>query len=122
MTLRQKIASNGPRIGHSCMRFSCLKVMRLRSSSCTRNFPAFAPLPFLKKREAVFANYIIDDVGEAWWDKWQIKAIPIVLVFDREGQLVRKFDKDDPDNQFSYEDVEKLVAELLQQAPAKRSS
>lgn len=79
-------------------------------------------LKFLQKREAAFSNYIIDDVGEAWWDKWEIKAIPIVLVFDREGKLVRKFDKDDPDNQFSYEDVEKLVAELLQKAPAKQSS
>jgi hypothetical protein len=45
--------------------------------------------------------------------KWNIKAIPIVLVFDAKGTLVKKFDKDEPDNQFTYEDVEKLVVELL---------
>jgi thiol-disulfide isomerase/thioredoxin len=69
---------------------------------------------FLKKQKATFPNYFIDDPKEqAWWDKWKIGAIPVVLVFDREGKLARKFDIDDPDNQFTYEDVEKLVAELV---------
>jgi thiol-disulfide isomerase/thioredoxin len=72
-----------------------------------------AALDFLKSKKATFANYLIQDEGEAWWDKWEIKAIPVVLVFGRDGKLVKKFDKDDPDNQFTYDDVEKLVAELL---------
>lgn len=79
-------------------------------------------LAFLQKHDAAFANYIIDDKGEAWWDKWEIKAIPIVLVFGRDGKLVKKFDKDDPDNQFTYADVEKLVGELVAQHAAKPGS
>jgi thiol-disulfide isomerase/thioredoxin len=71
-------------------------------------------LRFLEEQKAEFANFLIQDKDEnAWWDKWNIKGISIVLVFGRDGKLVRKFDNDDPDNQFTYADVEKLVAELL---------
>lgn len=68
---------------------------------------------FLKEHNASFANYLIEDEPDAWWDKWNIKGIPVVLVFDRDGKLSKKFDKDDPDNQFTYADVEKHVKELL---------
>ena len=74
-------------------------------------------LKFLQQKQSTISNYLIDDKPEAWWDLWDIKGIPIVLVFGRDGQLVRKFDNDDPDNQFTYEDVEKLLKELLE-APA----
>jgi len=56
---------------------------------------------------------VIEDKQQAWWDKWNIKAIPIVLVFSADGKLAKKIDKDDPDNQFTYADVEKFVTELL---------
>jgi thiol-disulfide isomerase/thioredoxin len=67
---------------------------------------------FLNRHGADFANYLIADDSNAWWDKWEIKGIPIVLVFDAQGKLARKFDRDDPDNQFTYADVEKFVVEL----------
>lgn len=70
-------------------------------------------LGFLREHQATFANYLIEDKPDAWWDKWNIKGIPIVLVFDRDGKLSKKFDMDDPDNQFTYEDVEKHVKEML---------
>jgi hypothetical protein len=68
---------------------------------------------FLTQQQATFANYRIDDEGDEWWDKWNTKSIPVVLVFDRAGNLIKKFDMDDPDNQFTYDDVEKLVAEMV---------
>lgn len=71
-------------------------------------------LEFLEHQQATFDNYIMTDGEDAWWDEWNIKSIPVVLVFDREGKLVKKFDNDDPDNQFTYADVEKLVAELVE--------
>jgi len=80
-----------------------------------------AALTFLKKQKATFANYIIDDKEDAWYDKWEFRAIPLVLVFDRDGKLAKKFDKEDPDNQFTYADVEKLVVELLKQNEPKKS-
>jgi thiol-disulfide isomerase/thioredoxin len=71
-------------------------------------------LAFLQEKGAAFPNFLIDDL-EAWADKWNIKGIPVVLVFDRSGKLLRKFDRDDPDKQFTYADVEKYVAELVGQ-------
>lgn len=75
-------------------------------------------LAFLRQQQAAFANYLIQDASDAWFDKWNIKGIPIVLVFGADGTLARKFDKDDPDNQYTYEDVDALVAELLEAQPA----
>ena len=72
-----------------------------------------ATLDFLKQHQAAFSNYLIQDKENAWLDKWNIKGIPIVLVFNRDGSLAKKFDKDDPDNQFTYADVEKLIAEMV---------
>jgi thiol-disulfide isomerase/thioredoxin len=69
---------------------------------------------FLQQVGAQFANYLTPSTP--WGDKWGMKSIPVVLVFDREGKLTRKFDGDDPDNQFTYADVEKKVEELLHAA------
>jgi thiol-disulfide isomerase/thioredoxin len=69
-------------------------------------------LAFLKDKGAAFPNYLADN--KDWWlDRWNIGGIPVVLVFDREGKLVRKFDRDDPDKQFTYADVEQFVGEML---------
>jgi thiol-disulfide isomerase/thioredoxin len=69
-------------------------------------------LAFLKSQGAAFPNYLLDE-GEAGWDKLDLKGIPAVFVYDRAGQLARKFTGDDPDNQFTHADVEKFVQELL---------
>lgn len=75
-------------------------------------------LEFLKKKNAAFGNFIIDAPAddEVWQNKWNIKSIPVVLVFDQSGKLAKKFDKDDPDKQFTYRDVEKFVQGLLSRA------
>jgi hypothetical protein len=41
-------------------------------------------------------------------------------VFDVDGDLVQKFDRDDPDNQFTYADVEELVVKLLDRKELER--
>jgi thiol-disulfide isomerase/thioredoxin len=69
-------------------------------------------LTFLQAKGATFPNFLIDEKN-TWQDQWNIKAIPMVLVFGRDGKLARKFDRDDPDNQFTYPDVEKFVQGLI---------
>ncbi len=71
-----------------------------------------AALKFLQSKDATFPNFLIDE-ETGWQDKWNIKAIPMVLVFGRDGRLARKFDRDDPDNLFTYADVEKFVDGLI---------
>jgi len=69
-------------------------------------------LTFLKSQKATFPNYLLDE-GEAGWDKLDLKGIPVVFVYGREGKLARKFTNDDPDNQFTYADVEKFVQDMI---------
>jgi thiol-disulfide isomerase/thioredoxin len=73
-----------------------------------------AALAFLKQVGATFANYRITD-DKSWTDRWEIKSIPVVLVFGKDGKLARKFDMDDPDHQFTYGEVEEFVKKLLAQ-------
>lgn len=69
-------------------------------------------LAFLKKEKAAFANYLLSADSENWQDHWDINAVPAVLVY-RGGKLDRKFTRDNPDNQYTYAEVEKYVAQLL---------
>ncbi|GBD36866.1 Thiol-disulfide oxidoreductase ResA [bacterium HR36] len=68
-------------------------------------------LEFLRRQEADFPNFLLS--YEDWTERWNIKGIPIVLLFDKEGKLLKRFDRDDPDKQFTYEDVDRYLAKLL---------
>lgn len=74
-----------------------------------------AALKFLKSKGATFANYLLDEDASVWQNKWMLKGVPAVFVFNREGKRAAKFDNDDPDKQFTYLDVEKLVRDLLRE-------
>ena len=71
-------------------------------------------LGFLRSRQASFANFLIDERAQVWQNHFALKGVPAVFIFDRAGNQVARFDGDDPDNQFTYDQVEKKVAELLQ--------
>lgn len=70
-------------------------------------------LAFLKKREAEFSNYLLDEKADVWQNKLKLTGTPAVLVYGRDGSLVRKFEDNDPDHPFSYDDVEAFVRKLL---------
>ena len=72
-----------------------------------------AALSFLKKQNAAFANYLLDEQPEVWGEKWGITAPPAVFVVDRDGKRAAKFDTNDADKPFTYDDVEKVVKPLL---------
>ena len=73
-----------------------------------------AALEFLKSRHAAFANFIMDEPAMVWQEHFLLKGVPAVFIWDRAGKQVARFDGDDPDNQFTYADVDKKVAALLQ--------
>jgi thiol-disulfide isomerase/thioredoxin len=68
---------------------------------------------FLEQKKAVFTNYLLDEEAGAGYEKLNINAIPAVFLFGPDGKEVRRFTLDDPDNQFTYDEVEKVVAGLL---------
>jgi thiol-disulfide isomerase/thioredoxin len=69
-------------------------------------------LDFLKKNQATFANYRLDDETGAWLRDVGVKTIPVVLVYGRDGKRLARFTNDV--DVFSYEhDVVPLVRKLL---------
>jgi hypothetical protein len=75
-----------------------------------------AVLAFLQKQNATFPNYLLNVEQEVWQEKFHVKAPPTVFVFDRDGKLAQRFDTEDG-RRFTYDDVEKLVKELIRPGP-----
>jgi hypothetical protein len=70
-------------------------------------------LAFLKKRQAEFSNYLLDEEAEVWQNKLKLTGPPAVLVYGRDGKRARQFEDNDPDHPFGYENVEPVVRKLL---------
>jgi hypothetical protein len=75
---------------------------------------------FLKAQQATFLNVLLDEEFGVGFEKLDINAIPAVFVFAPDGKLVKKYTLDDPNNQFTYAEVEKDVAALLDGKTASR--
>jgi thiol-disulfide isomerase/thioredoxin len=70
-------------------------------------------LKYLKSKKAAFTNFLLDEDPSVWQDKWDITAIPAVFVYGVDGKIAAKFDHNEPQNDFTYDDVEDAVDELL---------
>jgi thiol-disulfide isomerase/thioredoxin len=68
---------------------------------------------FLKEKKAAFTNILLDENFGDGFDRLNINAIPAVFIFGPDGKEVKRFTMDDPRNQFTYDEVEKAVAHLL---------
>ncbi len=76
---------------------------------------------FLKEKKAVFTNFLLDEEFGDGFDKLNVNAIPAVFLFGPDGKEVKRFTLDDTENQFTYEEVEKVVAALLDGKPIPKS-
>ena len=72
---------------------------------------------FLKEKKAVFTNFLLDEDFGVGFEKLDVGAIPAVFLFGPDGKEVKRFTMDDTENQFTYEEVEKVVAALLDGKP-----
>jgi len=68
---------------------------------------------FLKEKNALFSNVLLDENFGEGFEKLNINAIPAVFIFGSDGKEVKRFTMDDPNNQFTYDEVEKAVGALL---------
>jgi thiol-disulfide isomerase/thioredoxin len=66
-------------------------------------------IKFLQKQQATTTNLILDEKPEVWQAKLKIDGPPLVMVFNRKGELEQKFVDKDVD----YAVIGKLVADLL---------
>lgn len=65
-------------------------------------------LKVLRDKGLTFTNFILDEPQEVWQKKLGLEGPPGVFVFNREGNVEKLF-KDE----FTYDDMEKLVKQLL---------
>ena len=68
---------------------------------------------FLQEKKATFSNILLDEEFGVGFEKLEINAIPAVFLYGPDGKLVKKYTMDDPNNQFTYEQVEKDVVSIL---------
>lgn len=94
-----------------------LQVVSLSLDDTTDKKAIESAKAFLKAKKAVFLNVLLDEEFGVGFEKLDINAIPAVFVFGPDGKLVKKYTLDDPKNQFTYEEVEKDVAALLDGKP-----
>lgn len=72
---------------------------------------------FLKEKKAVFTNWLLDEEPDAAFEKLKLRTIPAVFLFGPDGKELKRYTMDDPDDQFTYEDVEKDVQDLVAGKP-----
>jgi len=90
-----------------------LSVISLSLDDPTDSAAVAAAEKFLKDKKAVFTNILLDEKDNGGFDKLNINAIPAVFIFGPDGKEVKRFTMDDPNNQFTYDEVEKVVVALL---------
>jgi hypothetical protein len=70
-------------------------------------------LKFLKKQNAGFLNFLLDEPSSVYETKLKIDGPPCVYIFDRDNRRVIKRDGVGPNGKIDYEEFEKRLLELL---------
>lgn len=75
---------------------------------------------FLQSQGATLENLMSSEESDVLYRKFKLAAVPAVFVYDRAGNLRKRFDNEQAkskDEAFTYAQVEQLVAELLKESP-----
>jgi thiol-disulfide isomerase/thioredoxin len=73
---------------------------------------------FLKRHAATFENVLASVESDALLKLLAIPSLPAVMIYDREGNLVKRFDSSSA-MEFTYEDVDKFVQGILSRSSPK---
>jgi thiol-disulfide isomerase/thioredoxin len=68
---------------------------------------------FLREKHATCTNFLLDEAEGVGFEKFGVNGIPAVFLYGPDGKEVKRFTMDDSRNQFTYDQVEKTVVELL---------
>ncbi len=75
---------------------------------------------FLRKQQAKFDNVLASEEADVLYPKFHLYSVPAVFVYDKLGKLRKRFDNQQARTEaetFTYDDVERLVVELLAEQP-----
>lgn len=68
---------------------------------------------FLIEQRATFPNFLMDENVLEGFEKLELMTVPAVYVYAPDGTLFRKLTADHPDRQFTEEDIEAAIQDLL---------
>lgn len=69
---------------------------------------------FLQRNHADrMSNYLMNEIIPDAFEKLDLLGIPAVYVYDDAGELAHRLTGDDPNNQFTEADVERVVEDML---------
>jgi thiol-disulfide isomerase/thioredoxin len=68
---------------------------------------------FLRKQNATFPNYLMNENILQSFDKLDIQSVPDVFIYDRSGRRRYFLNGNDPNRQFTVKDVENAIASLV---------
>jgi thiol-disulfide isomerase/thioredoxin len=74
---------------------------------------------FLEKQNARFDHVLASEDADILFPKFKLASVPAVFVYDKSGALKHRFDNAKAASEaelYTYEDVERLVVELLDEA------
>lgn len=74
-------------------------------------------LKFLKEKKASFTNFVMRETPDDAFEKLDLKGVPAVFIYGRDGKEVLRFALDDPEKPYTYEEVETAVMALLDGKP-----
>jgi hypothetical protein len=72
---------------------------------------------FLKQQKAVFTNVLLDEEVGVAYEKFEVNACPAVFVYSPTGKEIKRFTMDNPDEQFTCDEVEETIIALLDGKP-----
>jgi len=72
---------------------------------------------FLRSKKATFLNVLLDEEFGVGFEKLNVNSIPAVFLYGPDGKELKRFTMDDPNNQFTYDEVEKVVEAVLAGKP-----
>ena len=72
---------------------------------------------FVRRQNANFRNYMMDENILQSFEKLGIQGIPAVLFYDRAGRLRYNLNGDDPNHQATLKDVDDALATLVAEKP-----
>jgi hypothetical protein len=72
---------------------------------------------FLARQQASFPHYLMDEPISRSFEKLDLLGIPAVFIYGRHGALRHRLTGDDPNRQFTDQDVDEAILGLLAEAP-----
>lgn len=66
-----------------------------------------------RNRATTMSNYLMNEIIPDAFEKLDLLGIPAVYIYGASGELAHRLTGDDPNNQFTEDDVEQAIEEML---------